>query len=188
MKINKTILLFAFSLMLCCQSDTDINHDDWQIKINKLIAEYNKNKPTKKLKTLKENDNEYLIGIYSKDSVASIQKIVIELNIENTYNINQEFYLLNDSVIIEKTRGLMPLIYKGKKKDSNPCCEVFEKHIYYKNSKIGNIYKKRLKINSLEDFDYGKDLESISFEENKEVDITKDLTVAQSWLKEILAL
>ncbi|MAB49428.1 MAG: hypothetical protein CMC05_12435 [Flavobacteriaceae bacterium] len=188
MKIIKPILLFVFSLMLCCQSDTDIHKDDWQRKFIKQIDEYNKKGATRKLKTLNENDNEYLISIYAKDKTTNIQKIKIELNLESNLNVSQEFYLLNDNIIMEKFKGISPLIYKGKKKDSDPCCEVFEKNIYYKNSKIGNIYKKRLKINSVEDFDYEKDLESISFEESKEVDITKELVLAQSWLEEILAI
>ena len=82
--------------------------------------------------------------------------------------------------------GTSTLLYKSNKKVSDPCCEMFEKLNYYKNSTEGVVYMKKLQIMNMEDkSNYINDLNILEYKEEEKFNIAKEFDRTNSWLEEI---
>lgn len=185
MKIK--ILRFVFiALLVSCQNEIIDNREDWVKEIDKTIVEYDKNAKIESAKVLMENGNETLFNYYEKDS-NGFQKIKGHYDDEkSSIDAAIEIYMVNDEIVLEKMSGLFPLLYKGQKKETDPCCELFNRFIYYKNSLEGKAYIKQLKIMNNEDKEkYLNDLNMLPLVEEEGFNIANEYLRAKNQIKEL---
>ena len=78
------------------------------------------------------------------------------------YKFDIFFYLDKDRLIKVELKGVSPLLYKRKKEENEPCCEIFHQIYLFKTEEIAVRKTKRIKINSLYDFSIDK-LKTVDF-------------------------
>jgi hypothetical protein len=184
MKFKRFVIIFT-CLVFSCQNEVNVIQDDWVKDIDNVIKIYDKQAKIKSSKVLKEDDEECLIQFYHENA-QNLQKIIATFKIEDAIDITKEIYLINDVVVLEKFRGMSPLLYKKRMKSTDPCCELIDKLTYYKSPTEGKIYMKELKIMSTEEKDiYINDLEMMDYKEKESSYIDRDFSRAQEWIDEI---
>ncbi|MFD1616514.1 hypothetical protein [Gelatiniphilus marinus] len=184
MKIK--ILGFVYiALLVSCQNEIIDNREDWVKEIDKTIMAYEKTAKIESTKTLMENGNETFFNYYEKDS-NGFQKIKGHYDENAFVDAVIEIYLVNDEIVLEKMGGLFPLLYKGHKKETDPCCELFNRLIYYKNSSEGKAYIKQLKIMSSKDKEkYINDLNLLPLVEEERFNIANEYLRTKNQIKEL---
>lgn len=70
----------------------------------------------------------------------NIYKIKIIYSLQDNLKIESSYYFNNDLLIKNKTYGVVPIIYKGRKEKEDPCC-VISKIVFYFKSKNEAIKK-----------------------------------------------
>jgi len=184
MKLKLKILMIC-CVIFTCQNNEDDFREDWVKNIENSLSIYNKDAKVKYTKVFKEQNEEYTVQFYNKDEIG-LQLIKTILNDNNFIDLIIEQYLLNDDIVSDKMTGTFPFIYKGTKKITDPCCEMFDKLIYYKNPTEGKVYTKTLRIMNMDDKDeYINDLYSLVYEESEKFDILKEFDRSNTWLEEI---
>lgn len=185
MKI-KLLGFVLLTLLISCQNEVMDNRKDWVKEIDKTIIEYEKTAKIKSTKTLMENGSETIFNNYEKDS-NGFQKIKGYYDDENAFvDAIIEIYLVNDEIVLEKMSGLFPLLYKGQKKETDPCCELFNRFIYYKNSLEGKAYTKQLKIMSSQDKEkFMSDLNMLPLVEEEGFNIANEYLRTKNQIKEL---
>lgn len=185
MKINFLGLVIA-AMFISCQNEVIDNREDWIKEIDKVIVEYEKTAKIESTKTRIENGNETIYNYYGKDS-NGFQKIKGYYEDESIFvDAVIEIYLLNDSIVLEKMSGLFPLLYKVQKKETDPCCELFNRLIYYKNSSEGKVYFKHIKIMTSEDKEkYMHDLDILPLVEENGFDIPNEYSRTKGQVEEL---
>lgn len=180
------VVFILIGLLIGCQSQTYDPRQDWIIEMEGVIAEYEKTAKVERTKTILENGNESDVEFYSKDS-NGLQKVKsYYLDEELSIDFTLELFLKNNMIILEKWSGLMPLLYKGEKRETDPCCELFNRHIYFKSSSEGKIYVKQQVVYDIKNVKiYNEDLKLKPLVEDKEYNIPNEYERAINYLKEL---
>ncbi|WP_034042928.1 hypothetical protein [Wocania ichthyoenteri] len=185
MKI-KLLGFVLITLLVSCQNEIIDNREDWVKEIDETIMAYEKTAKIESTKTLMENGIESVFDYYQKDS-NGFQKIKGTYKDEfNLVDAILELYVLNEEIVLEKMSGLFPLLYKGEKKEIDPCCELFNRFIYYKNSLEGKAYTKQLKIMNGKDKEkYINDLNMLPLIEEEGFNIANEYWRTKNQIKEL---
>lgn len=150
MKI-KLLGIGLVALLVSCQNRNGDSREDWVKNIDKRVIEYEKTAKIDSTKTLSEDGIESVLSFYEKDFIGFEKIKVTYIDAPNLVNATREFYVQNDELVLEKMSGVFPLLYKGEKKETDPCCELFNRFYYYKNSLEGKAYVKQLRIINKDD-------------------------------------
>lgn len=182
----KLIFFVIGGLILSCQNKNVDVRVDWIKKIDNIIKEYERTEKAEITKTLVDKGEESILTIYEKNS-DGFQKIKCIYKKESIdVDFIQEIYLKNDEIILDKWSGLFPLLYKGKKEETDPCCELFERFIYYKNSSDGKVYVKALKLFNAKDREkFKEDLDILALQEEEGFNFESQYAIGIEQLKEI---
>lgn len=180
------IICFFICLFLGCESQAYDSREDWIKEIQKAVNEYEKKAKVEITKVNSESGNKSDVEFYERD-LNGLQKIkTYYLNEEISADFSIELFVLNNEIILERWTGLMPLLYKGEKKETDPCCELFSRIIYFKNSSEGNVYIKQLKIVDKENLKINKsNIEIQPFVKEDKFDIQNEYQRIISYYKGI---
>lgn len=166
MKLN-CIVFVLLSLFFGCETDPGHTRN-WMEEINRTVLNYNKETQILETKTVVENGIKTDVFIFNINSDV-VQKVVAESKHEYFINAKIELYTKNDEILLERMSGLSPLIYKGQKREIDPCCEVFDKKTYFKSSSEARTFMKKIKLmSSLEMETKMKELKELDFQEVEE--------------------
>jgi hypothetical protein len=181
------MLILCLVCGICsCQNQVEANKLDWIKKIDKTIKKYEKKSKIEDIKTLVENNQTLIYSIYNKDSQGFHKIKGVLKDDKMDVDVINEVYMLNDEIVLEQWSGLFPLLYKGQKKETDPCCELFNRVIYFKDSLEGKVYIKQLKIFEVEEKNKClQELNSLPFEEDDRFNIANEYLRVKEQLEEL---
>ncbi len=181
----KNILLIAVSFIVSCQNEVVDNRFDWIQEIDKTIIEYEKTAEIELSKSFDDNGVDTTIEFYKKDS-NRFQKIRVTYYSEYFVDFTQELYVQNDKIVLDKSNGLFPVLYKSKKGETDPCCQVFNRIIYYKNSLEAKEFVNELRfVNNADKEKYEEDLNMLTLKEEEIVNINDGYESAKRQLERL---
>ena len=181
----KLIVLVICCLVLACENSEGDLREDWVKDIENSISKYNKHAKLEFTKVFKEGNQAYKVEFYHKDE-QGLQMIKTILDDEDFIDITTEQYLLNDVIVYDRTTGTFPLIYKRTKEVIDPCCEIWDRLIYFRNSMEGNVYMKTLRIMNFADKDkYIDDLNSLEYKQEERFNIVNEFDRLNTRLERI---
>lgn len=162
MKI-KLILILGCCFVFSCQNQED-DRLDFVKEIDKAIGKYDKTAKIKFEKDSLVKEGRSVLKMYEEDETG-MYKIEGNYSAFN-FDFNYELYVQNDNVIFEREQAFTPWIYKGKRDDSEPCCQVFERLNYFKDTLLQKQYLKELNVMEVNDKPIKiKELEALVFKE-----------------------
>ena len=170
MKSNmKKILILCFVVFFSCEADKSVLENHWVLEIDSQIKDYEKNQIIKKQFKNNLDQGAVLDVTFYEENKSGISKITSKYTLETSYSFSQNLYLKDNEILFSCREWFSPLIYKSRKKVSDPCCSVSEtKSYFFSKDSILNLERKK-KINSVNDFtsfDETLDLEPLLEKDN----------------------
>ena len=163
---TKLLIVLAACSLLSCKNKQD-KPLDWKQSIDKAISHFESSKSLTKEGELKTGKQTVLYSIFS-DKNSTIIKYDMNSSLGDAFPMVEEIYIKNNKIIFSKFSGLSPYINKGKLNDSSRCCAIFENKTYFKSPKKAVIYKKKIDLRNVEEYESAKeDLNKMTFEEEQ---------------------
>ena len=122
---------------------------DWVNKIEKKIERINKNAIQISIR------NNIMLNVNSETKTFKTEtetKVQITYFYEKYINVKQEYFKNKRGIFAKTEKGIVPKIYKKKKKKNEPYGVIFEKIIYFKNKNLGIEKYRELPVNGNEDY------------------------------------
>ena len=167
--IMSCMLFFLFT------SEQDIIKPNWVENVDSLVIEYNEDLRVEREKNIKENNFIRNIKLYEPSSNGISKMVIFDNIIENDMYFNQELYFFESKLIFIDTKGFGPIIYKRKKKKSEPCCSIGEDKRYFKSKNEAKYYKRELELSSLDSLKSKESsFENLIFEEYEIINTKQD--------------
>ncbi|WP_299387914.1 hypothetical protein [uncultured Lacinutrix sp.] len=186
--MKNILLVFTICFLFSCENEAEDNRLDWIQEIDKTILDYNKNAKIEQEGFVGVDKDYSILKIFKKNNDGYQKNIIKSNDSINNVAIIMEIYTLNGEIVLQNFNGLFPLLYKGAKEESDPCCQLFERSIYYKNNQQGKAYFKQLKIkNSENENKFKDDLEILPMLEIDDFNVSDEYFRTKSQLHKLKA-
>lgn len=169
----KILLILGCSFVFSCQNQEGDNRLYWVEEIDKAITKYDKS-----AKIEFESDSSFIIKqakpttkgytnlkIYQKDMNGN-HKVELHDSVYGFFDFSEEFYLKHNRIILHRTYGAFPLLYKSKRGDSDPCCQLYERINYYSKDSLQKEFMKKMDVMEFQDLEIKeKEFQDLKYDE-----------------------